>query len=145
MHGLSRQRVCSPKFCMCLDFFNITFLSAVLAQCVPVNGVMPNNSDMLWWGHKLLRTEDDRVRTHLREDDDFITSGKTDENIPASRPPLRVECISLQTEKQLLDHTNRETAFFFFALTYVRGSAGRALFVIAIDLLSLFRQPPRPV
>lgn len=44
-----------------------------------------------------------------------------------------------------MNHTNRDTAFFFSGLTYVGGPAGRALFAIAIDLFSLFRQPPPPL
>lgn len=45
-----------------------------------------------------------------------------------------------QTEVQLLNPTYHDTAIF--GLTYARGSAGRALFAVAIDLLSLFDNLP---
>lgn len=108
------------------------------SSIVSVNGVMSNYSDLLrtdrgrgdveaavvvrqglsvcGLGAERQRDDlpsvEDRVRTHLWEDDDFITPGKTDENIPASHPPLRAECEPLRTERQLLNHANRETAFF---------------------------------
>ena len=57
------------------------------------------------------------------------------------------------SEEQTKNWINRDPAFFlflfffFFSLTQCLlggGSAGRALFAVAIDLLSLFRQPPHP-
>lgn len=108
------------------------------------------------WGGDDLPPGNDRVRTHLFDDDDFITSWKINENMPPSSPPLRPENKTLPKSKERRKYwitplVMLHEGFFFcfvlfsFAWPMSGGSAGRALFAVAIDLPSLFRQPPRPV